>query len=142
MRNKMGSLLDWDTFKGSATIPFGNLGPQPLRFEGVTQGATVSVVHDGGTTVVFHGEGRFEVDCGVTGPSTIVLEGKGLTSLRIEGVKPRAVGWDPEEASFTDVEPKPFGSVAPEVEQMFRVMQRNMLAREAALREEFLKRNP
>lgn len=140
MRNKMGSLADWFTFEGQKTVTVAGDGPRPLRFEGVTEGASVRVIDDRGATLVFTGVGRFDVDCGVMGETVIEIDGDGSTSIRVEGVKPREVGWT-DGPSITDLEPKRFGDVSPEIAAMFQTMQVNMLAREARLLEEIKKRS-
>lgn len=139
MRNKMGSLADWATFEGQKAVPFPGDGSRPLRFEGVTEGASVRVIDDRGATLVFTGVGRFDVDCGVVGETVVEIDGDGTTSLRIEGVKPREVGWT-DGPSITDLEPKRFGDMSPEVAAMFQTLQANMLAREARILEEVRKK--
>lgn len=139
MRTKFGSLADWVTVSGAHSFTVPGSGPRPLRFEGMTEGASVSVSDDSGHTLVFAGVGRFEVDCGIVGEAYISVDGDVVTSIRVDGVKPREIGWT-DEPSIADTEPKKFGDVSPEVRRMFDVMQANMLQREAALRAELTRR--
>lgn len=139
-RRKFGSLGDWATFEGARALPVAGDGPRPLRFEGVTEAASIYVHDDRGICLVFSGHGDFEVDIGIVGEGVVQVEGEGTTSIRIEGVKPRATGWR-DGPSIADLEPKTFGTISPEVQAMFEQMQRNMLAREARLIEQLRKRD-
>jgi len=132
-RNKLGALRDWHTIEGDWEYTF-------QAFEGMSRRVEMHVISQGVSVfinekLVAHGEGYQIVDVGVDAPQITVRfaqKPKGCTSVRLEGVGPREAGFYGG-PSFTDTEPKPIGSVSPEVQAMFDTMQRNMLALRAQL---------
>lgn len=138
MRTRMGTVADWHACDGVAKFDVLDLGPRKLRIEVVTQGADVYVDEGGRGVLVASGRGYLRADVGVAGAAAVVVspqEDCEDTAIRVLGGRllPLA-GWV-DDASFTDLEPAPRGTVSPEVQAMFATMQRNMLMREARLLE-------
>lgn len=137
MRRKFGSLADFDLVEGSAILSLPDLGARRLGVSIVTEGASVFVREDGRDVLVACGVGFFDLDVGVVGQADLIVKGfkaNLVTSVRLDGVKPRFAGWTGN-PSLTDLEPRRMGEVSPEVAAMFQTMQANMARLEAQLRE-------
>lgn len=143
MKNQPLVLSEWSSIVGADSVAFPDEGVRRVDVPVITQGATFVVELPDGSVCVGSGRGAMVLSFGVAGAfSLAVIPDKPtyITSFRVpwarDGMEP---GWA-NSASFTDPNPKDGPQVSKEVQLMFEAMQRNMLAREAQLREEIARR--
>lgn len=139
MKHQPLVLSEWSSVKGSEVLTIPDRGVWRVDIPVITEGASFVVNLGGESVCIGSGRGAFMLCFGASGGGLLSIIGDKaghLTSLRLPWVREAdEAGWH-NGPSFTDPNPKEGPQVSREVQAMFETMQRNMLAREARLREE------
>lgn len=82
---------------------------------------------------IYHGFGSAKVNTVIEGDAILVVPQKGATvTLFIPELRDLTVEWANSE-SYTDLSPKPFGTISPEIQAIIDKMNRNAIIREQAM---------
>lgn len=117
----------------STRIELAAYGPRKISFRIQTTGATVIAENGDDRVILFAGAGKAKVSGFITGPSLFVSLSKGnVAHLDIPELRENEAGWM-DGPCFTDLNPKPRGTVSPEIQAIMDAMNRNAIIREQAM---------
>lgn len=123
------------TMRGEQQLDLAAAEPRKLRFTVTSGGCSILCGHGKDDAVlVYSGSGVATVRAKVYGSRLFILpySKDGLVSVEVPELREDVVGWL-DEPSLTDLEPKPFGAVSPEIQAIMDRMNRNAIIREQAL---------
>ncbi len=123
------------TLRGSSAITLPVTVARMLRFSVVSSGCSIYVgqsLED--CDLVYSGTGAATVKVPVRGNTLLVIADEQNAAVRLDVPETREeeAGWL-NEPSLTDLNPRPFGTISPEIKAVMDQMNRNAIAREQAL---------
>lgn len=132
-------MLDGNVFAESVeSVQLPVSEPRKLRFRVFSSGVSIMVGSSADDAVlIYSGMGYARVSEAVEGDQLFLVPwtSQGIARLDIpelRNVDPEAAGWTNEE-SLTDLSPRPYGMISPEIQAVMDRMNRNAIIREQAL---------
>ena len=123
------------TMKGQQELDLAAVEPRRLSFTVASGGCSIlcgNGIDD--AALIYSGAGRSRVTASVYGSRLFILpySKDGLVSIEVPELREAEAGWT-YEPSLTDLEPRPFGAISPEIQAVMDRMNRNAIVREQAL---------
>lgn len=123
------------TMKGEQELDLAAVEPRRLRFTVRSGGCSILCGESkADAMLIYSGSGEATVRASVFGSRLFILpySKDGLVTIDVPELREAVAGWL-YEPSLTDLEPKPFGAVSPEIQAIMERMNRNAIIREQAL---------
>lgn len=120
------------TMRGEQVLDLAAAEPRRLRFTVKSGGCSILCGHGKDDAVlVYSGAGEATVRAKVHGSRLFILpySKDGFVSVEVPELREVEAGWL-DEPSLTDLSPRPFGTVSPEIKAVIDQMNRNAIARE------------
>lgn len=121
--------------RGAQRLDLASAEPRRLRLQVVSAGVSILCGEsEDDAALIYSGSGRAVVRASVSGSRLFILpySKDGLVGLEVPELREAEAGWT-HEPSLTDLEPKPFGAISPEIQAIMDRMNRNAIIREQAL---------
>lgn len=128
-------MTDVVTLRGSGRVELPVSVARMLSFKVRSAGCQIFVGDSLETAeLVYAGSGDASVKAAVSGGAMLIVASEKNAAVRLEIPELRAsvVGWT-DEPSLTDLSPRPFGAVSPEIRAVMDAMNRNAIIREQAM---------
>jgi hypothetical protein len=124
----------WTT-RGRQSLDLAATEPRRLSFKVRSAGCSILCGNnEDDAQLIYSGSGTAHVRVTVFGSLLFILpfSKDGLVAVEVPELRDEPVGWT-NEASLTDLAPRPFGQISPEVQAAIDQMNRNAIVRELAM---------
>jgi len=128
-------MADVVTLRGSGRVDLPVTVARTLRLSVMSSGCAIFVGDSLETAeMIYSGSGAAKIKAAIKGGVLLVVaaEKNGFVQLDIPELRAPVVGWT-DEPSLTDLAPRPFGAVSPEIKAVIDQMNRNAIIREQAM---------